>query len=554
MFGTSSSTVRPSSAVRSTSATRPSMPASVGRQSMAPHTDQNRKIIFEKANRVIDLLQGYESEFENRLNLGNALKSMTAKQFVDIIQFFRHKISGKSFLATDRQSNVETELLAFIQKLSYPTTVAKSWFKTPTAPHAYAECVTLLAWLAEYVADSVEIDMDDDDSEIECDAEFPNVDYTRIFSAGAQQAFPLWNKGDDEEFDAITDELIDANVIIQMDHRVNNVAELIKFTDELRQSNDNFKTHHVTELSAPPMDTNFYDIKLNDVQTKLRMAHEQRALTVDRYERTTKRNRDLTQKFTDKKTQLTELQQKVQSQTYTLLDMEQQIAIESTLKQTKTMLTNDLTAIRHINSGQQIAIARMKKQFDDAITEFSKLLLNCERLAAKFGVQIQREIQIPRLDPTNIYESIRRAIDGLNKVANLIERYHRHLQQRCDEKQIVKKRLETELNFLKENVEKQTIHAAHIKTQLMDGSKILGELELEYTHFELKLMESAKGAMTIYQQLCRERMAYEDKANKMKEENDILFATKKQQHLEVIAKRREQIDEFSDFFKGLDEL
>lgn len=551
--GSMSSSKRTTSAVRSSSATRPSMPASVGRHSMAPNADQNRKIITEKANRVIEILQKYENEFENRLNLASALKSMTARQFVDIIQFFRHKITGKSLLTHDRQSNPEAELLAFIQKMSYPTAVAKSWFKTPTAPHAYAECVTLLAWLADFVPDLDE-NVVDDDWEIEGDTDFSDVDYTRIFSAGVQHAFPLWSKGDDEEFDAITKELIDANIVLQMEHRINNAAELIQFTDDLRQSSEKLMADHATELSAPPMDVHIYDIKLNEIQTKLRVAHEQRTLAIERFERTTKKNCDTTGKFAAKKAQLTELNQKIQSQTYTSLDIKQQIAMESSLKQRKTMLAEDLASARDINSGRQIATARMIKKFDDAVAGFKGLLVKCERLITKFDERIRDEIQIPRLDPANVSGTIMRAIDGLNKITNVIERHHRELQLQCDEQQILHERLESELKHLRENVDRQTIHASQVKTMLSDASKAHGELMSKYGLFQLQYLESTKQAGLIYLQLGDEKVWTQNEIEKMTKENAILFETKRKEHLQIIQARRERIARIQDVCKALDEF
>lgn len=444
------SAARGSSAVRSTSATRPSAPASISRQTIGPNIDGSRKAIAEKANRIIDILHQYENEFEPRLNLPNGLKSMTAKQFVDIIQCFRHKISGKNVPSTERQVNPEIELIAFIQKLSYPTTIAKSWFKTPTAPHAYSDCINLLAWLSEYIQDQMP-----DENDIAGDDEFPNVDYTRQFSIEVEHAFPLWNKSDDDECATITQQLIDANIAIQLKHHVENGNELIRFTEELRRSSERIQREHATEISAPIVNNNNYDTKLTETSEQLKLAQNQRLLAIEQYEEIRQKHSQLTSKYSLRSTKFSKLQQQIQNQRYSLLDLKQQFARESTAKETINMLTNDLIAARHIDGSQQIAIARAKAQFNEAIIKFSGLLLNCERLIARISQNTPLDVELPRLIPSQLFDSIAPAISGLDQIDEVIDRYCRQFQEKHNQQDIEQHRLAAESKYLKENVNKQ---------------------------------------------------------------------------------------------------
>lgn len=520
------------------------MPASAGRHTMAANVEQARKATVEKAHHVIETL--HRHEFQIRLNPVNGLKSMTAKQFVEIIQFFRHKITGKNPLPNDRQSNAEPELLAFIQKLAYPVTVAKSWFKTPTAPHAYADCVALLAWLADFMPEPNEFD--DATYPMAADAALPNAEYTHHFSAGAYRAFPLWSKGDDDGFAAIVEPLIDANVADRMDGRVNGGAELDRLTRELRRANERLKVENAAELSAPLDEIDTSVVKLAEAKAQLASARDEHAQARDRHTKVFDRHGVLAKQIADKAAKVAKLQLIIQRQRYTSLDREQQLAHIKAAQQTVDMLSNDRATLRQFEASQLIALARAKQQFDERLKAFSTVLLTCQDLTSKLSAKVRNEIKVPQLQSSNIFESIRKAIAATNENAECIGRHKHGIKEQLEKMEMATAHLKAESDCLKKQLMELGKYHQEIKGEYLSGDRALVEQRGELQKMNAKVDGQQANFNCMYECLQKELVIRLERIKEQKVANAELFDRNEgiqNERMRALEQWGEQIDRLS---------
>lgn len=504
---------------------------------------------------MVELLQRHDHELQSRPNTAHGLKSMTAKQFVDMIQFFRHKITGKSPLPADRQSNPEPELLAFVQRLAYPVTVAKSWFKTPTAPHAYADCVALLAWLADFVTAADDDEAEEDDGAewpIAGDAELPDDAHTYHFSVKARRAFQPWSKGDDDSFAAIAERLIDANVAARMADRVDTGAALAAFAAELRRSSDQLKVDHAVELATPLTAVAPHDAKLAEAEAQLAAARNERAQAFERHTRTLERHGRLQQRAAEQSTKMAKLQHTVQAQRYTTMDVQQQAACESVMRRTIAMRTNELDEVRQFEASQQIAVARAKQQFDERLKAFAGSLLACERMAGKLPAKVRTAIAVPRLLPSDVCASIRAAIAVSDTNAELIGRCVRGLKHKAEENAHIMAHLAAEMECLREQLRKHGQQHQEIEANYLDGDKALIARRMEYDQLKGKCDKRSVDFDLMHRDLQQEKERCLRRVQAAEKENMALYERKAQKTLLDIQRRNEQAAEIDKLCQMLD--
>lgn len=187
-------------------------------------------MIIENTQKVMRVLHA-DDEFFRKLGLNHGLKSMTAKQFIDIIDYLIHQVSGKN-LINGRQGNCETEIINFMKSsLKYPGLINKYLFRTPNAPHAIHESIGLLAWLCDII-EYREVTIDYDIHTME-DSDFPSLGYTQQFSKEVQKGFCLWNKEEYQELSTMKSVLVNKLISERMNGRVETAEDLHNLTDKL---------------------------------------------------------------------------------------------------------------------------------------------------------------------------------------------------------------------------------------------------------------------------------------------------------------------------------
>lgn len=331
----------------------------------------HRKACADNVQKIIRVLQ-YDPVFFHRLNLSvnNGLKSMSAKQFIDIIAHFIGIVSGKT-INTNRPSDCETDVLNFIKSLGYSTPVSKSWLKTPTAPHAYSECVALLAWMSDLVCPEDDEHTMDAFYSNECDADFPNVEFTKLFSKEIQNGFRVWNGQDDDGFDRWIQKLVEEHVIASMKYRVRNCNELNELTigmtnsiAQLKEVDDTVPNEGLFETMAERM---HHSETLLKTLTKNIAVKSEKLASIDLVYRDQQLAIAVKQQIIEKK------QQTLSKQQYNIDDYklaEEKLAV---LMRTIELRRKEIETINNDSRTYQLHMARLMQQKNDAIAKLNRI-------------------------------------------------------------------------------------------------------------------------------------------------------------------------------------
>lgn len=175
--------------MRSNSNDRNTMVPMTAEKEKAPVDD--RVFIQGKTLQVLDEL-AKAGGFDELVQKG--LKSMTHKQFIAILQQFLKFIDGSIRLDGANYIDIIYNLTV---TLEYPYTFNKASLKTPSAPHCQNSIIVLLAWFAEFSADSefqIEYCTTDD---------FTTPGTTKMFIDKTSEAFNLWNNQQETESDEV---------------------------------------------------------------------------------------------------------------------------------------------------------------------------------------------------------------------------------------------------------------------------------------------------------------------------------------------------------------
>lgn len=226
------STIRPSYALRvsatpaRTPTRTPLRSASKDRNTntVVPMTAEKEKapvddkvFLNAKTKRVHEELAKIEG-FDDLIHKG--LKTLTIKQFVVILQhFLRPVVQNIQFDG----SNYVDVVYNLLQVLEYPYTINKSSLKTPSALHCINSIVVLLGWLAEFNIEQ-EIDQIIHYKPIE---DMP-VEVTKMLMDRSAEAFRLWNNNQEQDFDAMKEQL-------RRDYIEKRIGSDVNLDDDLHQ-------------------------------------------------------------------------------------------------------------------------------------------------------------------------------------------------------------------------------------------------------------------------------------------------------------------------------
>lgn len=334
-------------------------------------SELHRKACADNVQKIIRVLQ-YDTVFFHRLNLNvsNGLKSMSAKQFIDIIAHFVGIVSGKT-INTNRPSDCETDVLNFMKSLGYSTPVSKSWLKTPTAPHAYSECVALLAWMSDLVDQGDDEHMMDAFYSDECDANFPDVEFTKVFSKEIRNGFQVWNGQDDDGFDRWIQQLVEEHVIASMKYRVRNCNELNELVigmnntiAQLKEVDDTIPNEKLFETMAERMHHNETQLK---TLTRSIAKKSEKLAALDLVYRDQQLAIDAKQQIIEKK------QQTLSKQRCNIDDYKLAKAKLPTLMQTIGLRRTEIETIDNDSRTYQLQLARLMQQKNDAIAKLNRI-------------------------------------------------------------------------------------------------------------------------------------------------------------------------------------
>lgn len=373
-----------------------------GRQSTT--NDLNRKTCADNVQKIIAVLQ-CDEEFYNRLNLNNGLKSMSAKQFLDIIVHFIGIISGK-VINIHRSNECETEILKFIKSLNYPSPVNKSWLKTPTAPHAYHECVALLAWMSDLIGEHyIDANINAFYSN-ECDADFPNVEYTKLFSKEIQNGFQLWNRQHDEGYKKWKEDLVEEHLIARMKNRIRNIDELYDLTKNMRIDIDKLKQNDYTIHNEQYAEDVVERMHCNAARKKsLEQNIDEKTKKFAALELT---YRDLQNTIDAHHQRIEKKQEIISKQRWNIDEFQLAKAKLLMLEQNIKYLRLEIETIKHDSESHQLHIARLTQQKNVAIATINSIGFKMTRISLMLKPSIEFDANAIHIE-TNAKNDVVRA-------------------------------------------------------------------------------------------------------------------------------------------------
>lgn len=387
------------------------------RRSTMMSTDRGRRENNENCARIMEILQR-DGEFFGQLNLMAGLKSMTAKQFLQIITYFMHMIGGKAATSNkEYQADPLNGILKFLKMLNCPYMVTKSAMKTPNAPHTFDQLVTLMMWLAEFAGD--------DDSELVPDEiylqdeKLPSLELTATFSREIETGFILWNKQNDDEFGKVQDQLVDAFIMAKTNGHAKSVGELERATAASKQ--------RIEQLDKMPCTL------ANEKQYE---AMESQYLKYEEIEHNLKQNivekRDLLAavelKWTDsnevvlrKETHIKEIQMQIDTQTKSIGEYKQLLDRLAILNISIDERKAEIETIKELNTANEVRSARLLNQKLKSVADYNVHMMNVCQLVNRCQIGL-------KVDPNRIsldcqatlatLKTIRHEINQINSAAS----------------------------------------------------------------------------------------------------------------------------------------
>lgn len=340
------------------------------RHSLMP-PDSSRKSKQENIIKLQEILQRDEGFYAD-LNLKNGcLKSMTINQFYMIMRRFVRLICGKDLESFITGGDPINGILNFMEQVSYPYAVNKSMLKTPNAPHTFDQIVVMLLWLGSVSSVST-IAADDsllDEYLFVKDDQFPNEEYTSMFSKAVQEGYLLWNNESDEHTTFI-DRLSDGLIAAKLNHKVESAAELQALTENLEMKSNELANnpvqlknlHHFEELESKYVE---YETMEHDLVNKLNEKRDRLAA--------------VQVKWNDKRTKVQQSQSKIhalatqiQQQKFSISDYKKLAEQMYLMKAAVGTVQNEIKLIRDEESNQQITRARLLKKVSEAINKINE--------------------------------------------------------------------------------------------------------------------------------------------------------------------------------------
>lgn len=474
-------------------------------------TAANAQLSTEYSNKVLKVLQRDES-FYSKLKLNGNLKSMTAKQFVEIIGYLANKICGKNII--NRQTDYETDIMGFLKTVNYPYTVTKSSLKTPNTLHAFHECVALLAWLSDFLPadDGKDVLKETNEMAIVADECFPSVDYTKYFSEVVRTGFRLWNSDQADEFEELKDHLKDEYAANKLNGNVEGREHLQQITETIKEE--------IQQLNLVP-----YVIKnekrYEAIETRLKhynLHQSQLKITcdvkADEWEAIKINVGDLQQRIEAKQLAVELLSQKIRMQRYSIAQIKE---ISEELDQMKVIIAaakNEISEIKDKGELLLIQQARLTKNKNDLIVLINQKTEHIMKIVKATSVKIGITDDEIRLEPTAGF----RQINGLERFfKRLLQATNTALYQ-CDQEEIQKQALSKELTMRKIKLV-QLLNDARAKLQSSEnelsainlyGLEKVEEMKASYAELTFKVNSLDEIIRTIEAQIQQKQKECED--------------------------------------------
>lgn len=496
------------------------------RRSTMMSTDRGRRENQENCVRIMEILQR-DAEFYAQLNLHAGLKSMTSKQFLQIITYFMQMIGGKAATTNKEfQADPLNGILKFLKTLNCPYMVTKSAMKTPNAPHTFDQLATLMMWLGEFAGN--------DDSELVPeesylrDADLPNRELTATISREMETGFGLWNKQNDDEYAQLQDRLVDAFIMAKTNGHVKSVEELERATVASKQKIEQLNKTPCTLANEQQFEAmqsqylKYEEIEHNLKQNIVRKRDQLAAIDL--------KWKDRNEIVERKETLIRNVQTKIDAQTRNITEFKQLLDKLAVLRASIDERKAEIETIHALSTADEVRSARLLSQKSKAIADYNVHIMNVCQLVnrCQIGVHVdpnelslncQSTLAMVKAIRTNINQIVFAAAKRKIAIDIELESLSNHMDLLRHQEQNGNNRLNMQRNELKKVVkELKAIELNKLGANETQGKRIT-ELESKLKRLQSDLAVGHKNVAdleaktrTLAQQTAELLNGYEAKA------------------------------------------
>lgn len=464
--------------------------------------DTGRREVHEAAIRIQETLQ-QNPNFYASLNLVGGLKSMTAKQFILIVNHLAECITGKPFAAVDK-ADPANDIVNSLKDMLCPFIVNKSLFKAPTAPHAYESGIRLLQWMCDFVAKQTPVDtlnlFHGYKDFIQADPMHPSADYTKVFNGKVLDGFHLWNNHQDDEYLKIVQEMVNELIASRTDGCVVSEESLLENTKRLHAN-----AKKLAKVSLVIPNEKKFEAAESDLERLefIAMNLEVECSTAkDEMEAVKLRWKSLHETVEDYRRTVTEMKHIIATQRWNVTQLN---ALKADIQQQNYLIQieNDVIAKQQdINSQQKIQLARLIR--DRANLELKLQVYFTEKVQllkeAPFSQYqcVQEFIQLVKAEGPLDYGLIKEKLQEIDRITNemLLHLQRTEIEQgiKVQEKEILLASLRQQEQSVEQ--ERNQIHAALLKLKKQYATQCS-----EYEHKLKNAMDKFEQGVVMVNQL-----------------------------------------------------
>lgn len=389
--------------------------------------DHMRKMLHENCIKILEVLQRDE-EFYSRLNLqSGGLRSMTAKQFMQISTYFISFIASKNITTNrDFQADPLSAIIQFLKQINCPYMVNKSMLRTPNAPHTFDQIVPLLLWLSDFVAfQNVKSDywLETDDTLSNDvflrDREFPDAEFTAAFSRELMnRGFQMWNNQSDELLD-LQNLLVNSFISAKLKGIIKSVDELNTLIVNVKDKSDKLKKIPCIVKNVCKFETlesqymNCEELEYNLGQRVSRKQDELASIELNW--------KDKHGKVQMKEKQIEKVQQQISLQKSNVGEFKELLSRSSSLKMSLNTLNKELETLKNEDSVNQIQLARLLSNKSNAIFKFNNHIMKIYQLLCKSKIEKNIPVNSLCIDANSTLNFIKDVHKRLHKIDSMVK-------------------------------------------------------------------------------------------------------------------------------------
>lgn len=456
--------------------------------------DSSRKAKLENSQRLLEVLQ-QTGDFYTHLGLQNGIKSITSRQFMQVLEYFIKEIGGKDLQAIAGKGDVHDAIIQFLKTMKCPLMINKSMLKTPNTPHTIDLMVMLLLWLSAYLPESI-------DSNAQEHFMLPNEE---MFSLAAMKGFELWNKESDE-FMVLQDQLVDNYISDATHNNVDSAEQLIEMTKTLRVNSAELRqtsTAIPNEQYVDDLESQFLSIEQQQVEM-VNLREEKRSLMAEALREWDEKNK----KLVEKQRNVNNLRETVHQQNHSRSELEE-LAKELALCNTSLAILNaEIIDVKAVESSQLINRARSLNEFTKMIPQLNKLLDQLIKSIKRTNMRIDDEV----LNGLWIDSSISAmTVEHIAKIDSILDK--------------IDTRINTNFSSLQIRKDLTTVEIASLKNEKSMAVKQLQDLREKHRRYlsEIEMLNGVfkmneKKLENVIARLSESNTAYEVEINGKKDE------------------------------------